>query len=324
MLISIICPVYNSSRHITDAVLSVVNQTNGNWELILVDDGSTDDSGVICDEFASKDSRIKVIHKENQGQMKARIDGIKNSSGEYVAFLDSDDVLNKEMVEDLLSKIHDSNNIDLLVFNAETFPKNELNKTLPLVEKNTVIHGNFDILENLFGTEMFGYLWMYCFKKELLNTDICSDNLFLDIRYTEDAAFIYKIIRNVNCLCLMSSCLYSYRENATSITHTLNNKDRRDRFLVFNYIYSDIYGVYRQFSLSNNLSLMISWSMFSYLEHLEDIKTFKKAFEEVKKSFIFNKICRKTKKGSKRFVFYRFLLRLNLSSLLYKYSRGHN
>lgn len=102
--ISIICPVYNAQNFIKKCLNSIAQQTFNDWELILVDDGSPDDSGVICDEYAAKDERIKVIHKKNGGVSSARQAGLEASSGEYVIHVDPDDWIEPTMLEELFAK----------------------------------------------------------------------------------------------------------------------------------------------------------------------------------------------------------------------------
>ena len=104
-LISVIVPVYNVEKYLTRCVQSIINQTYTNLEIILVDDGSPDSSPEMCDEFAKKDSRIKVIHKENAGLGHARNDGLKIATGEYVTFIDSDDWISLEHIEKLYNAI---------------------------------------------------------------------------------------------------------------------------------------------------------------------------------------------------------------------------
>lgn len=98
-LISVIVPVYNAARYLTDCVQSVQTQTYSNWELILVDDGSTDGSAELCDKLAAGDRRIRVVHKENAGVSAARNDGIYRAKGEYIAFVDADDTVMPDYLE---------------------------------------------------------------------------------------------------------------------------------------------------------------------------------------------------------------------------------
>lgn len=101
-MISIVVPVYNTAPYLSSCLDSILHQTVTDWELILVDDGSTDGSGAICDEYAAKDSRIQVLHLANQGPAKARNLGIAKSQGEFVAFIDSDDLLHVQYLDHLL------------------------------------------------------------------------------------------------------------------------------------------------------------------------------------------------------------------------------
>ena len=101
-MISLIVPVYNAEEYLDDAVKSVWDQSFANWELLLIDDGSTDKSGEICDQFAEADHRIKVFHTENGGYNRARNIGIENASGEWVMFLDSDDYLAPDALQHMV------------------------------------------------------------------------------------------------------------------------------------------------------------------------------------------------------------------------------
>ena len=105
-LLSVIVPVYNIKReYLERCIASICNQTYKNLEILLVDDGSTDGSGAVCDEFAKKDERIRVFHKENGGSSSARNLGIENATGEYLGFIDSDDFIEPDMYELLAEAI---------------------------------------------------------------------------------------------------------------------------------------------------------------------------------------------------------------------------
>lgn len=107
-LVSIVVPVYNVEHYLQECILSLLGQTYKNIEVILVDDGSTDSSGNICDLFAEKDSRIKVIHKRNAGLGYARNSGLEIAKGEYITFIDSDDIAEKNLVELLMNAVHEA------------------------------------------------------------------------------------------------------------------------------------------------------------------------------------------------------------------------
>ena len=101
-LISVIIPVYNTEKYLRTCLDSIVNQTHSNLQIILIDDGSTDNSGLICDEYAQKDSRIICVHQQNGGVSKARNEGLKIATGDYIHFPDSDDYLDLDTYEYLL------------------------------------------------------------------------------------------------------------------------------------------------------------------------------------------------------------------------------
>ena len=135
-LISIIVPVYKAEKYLSECIDSIISQTYENFELILIDDGSPDNSGKICDEYAEKDKRIKVIHKENAGVSSARNIGLDNASGEYIAFIDSDDFVDKQYLEKLHCNLkHNDADIslcrlsyykkDVANIRREIFPKKE-------------------------------------------------------------------------------------------------------------------------------------------------------------------------------------------------------
>lgn len=119
-LISVIIPVYNVEQYLCECVDSVINQTYKNLEIILVDDGSTDSSGKICDDYAEKDTRITVIHQKNGGLSEARNTGLSESDGKYIYFLDSDDYIAPDTLETLIV-IAEKDNSDIVFFDAISF-----------------------------------------------------------------------------------------------------------------------------------------------------------------------------------------------------------
>ena len=113
-VISVIVPVYNAEKYINRCIESILNQTFKDFELIIVDDGSKDNSGNICEEYARRDERIKVIHQENKGQASARNRGVLNAAGEWITFVDADDMIQSQMLEYLYRAVK-SNNVKMAV-----------------------------------------------------------------------------------------------------------------------------------------------------------------------------------------------------------------
>ena len=105
ILVSVIVPVFNVEKFLSKCIDSIIHQTYKKLEIILVDDGSKDNSGQICDEYASKDERIKVIHKDNEGVAQARITGFENCSGSYISFVDGDDYISASYIEKLIGPV---------------------------------------------------------------------------------------------------------------------------------------------------------------------------------------------------------------------------
>lgn len=119
-MVSIVCPVYNVAQYLNSCVESLVNQTYRNIEIVLVDDGSSDDSPKMCDEWALKDERIKVLHNTRWGVSVARNTGVRNAKGEYLFFMDADDVLEIDAIEVLL-KYHNKKKDTIVVLNYNRF-----------------------------------------------------------------------------------------------------------------------------------------------------------------------------------------------------------
>lgn len=132
-LISVIVPVYNAARYLTDCVKSVQAQTYSNWELLLVDDGSTDGSAELCDKLDAGDSRIRVVHKENAGVSAARNDGIDRAKGEYIAFVDADDLVHPQYLELLLEGINRTG-AEISICSFASFPDGAAVPAFSLIE----------------------------------------------------------------------------------------------------------------------------------------------------------------------------------------------
>lgn len=184
-LISIITPVYNVEKYLNRCINSILNQTYFNFELFLIDDGSTDKSGTICDEYAIRDSRIKVIHKSNEGQAVARNVALDLAKGQYIAFIDSDDYVNRYYIEHLLEALITTNS-DMAVcgvINNHVFIKKECPKTIKKVFSKK------ELIESYIHEPYIrGVLWNKLYRKSLFD-----DIRFTPLRAREDADILYKI-----------------------------------------------------------------------------------------------------------------------------------
>ena len=197
-MISVIVPVYNVEKYIRQCLDSIVGQTYQDLEIILVDDGSPDSSGAICDEYAEKDSRIKVIHKQNEGQSIARNVGMQTATGDFIGFVDSDDSIDLEMFEKLFSAI-DGVDIAICGHNVVYDAKIETNskgkeKTLNESELWQEVFGNLN-----------NAVWNKLFRRELL-TNIQFDSNFA---HGEDLIFNILYLQKVKAGRLIDEPLYN-------------------------------------------------------------------------------------------------------------------
>ena len=319
---SVICPIYNAEKTLSDAIGSILLQSYSNWNLILIDDGSTDDSGAICDKFAANDKRIKVIHQENQGQSAARLKGIRESNGDYILFLDSDDFFEPNALEILVKELN-SVTVDVVLYNAEKKTNNELENIYCLDEKETFYDGN-KILFECFANRTAGYFWTYCFKKELFDIPRSIENKYSKIQYSEDVYLIYQIIKNnVESLTTLPLCLYTYVVNDNSITHTQTVDKVKDRFEVFNEVYEDL--VSNQSIIPTKfVKTNIGWTYLSYLSRAAkdyDYSRFKVTSSIIRSSFIFKKMSRFKKDKFNSLI--HFLFKMRMYKKTYSIIRGH-
>jgi len=196
-----------------------MKQTYKNLEVILVDDGSTDNSGIICDEYAKKDDRFKVIHKANGGLSDARNKGLEIASGNFIGFVDSDDWIDRDMYKFLYEGIK-TYNADISI-GGYTFVWHNQTLQLTQVEK-TIIYTRSEAIEELVKGNLFrDYVWNKLFRKNLFN-----EIKFPVGRTIEDKAVMYKIFDQANTIVYLPDALYFYRQRQGSISSSLRSINR--------------------------------------------------------------------------------------------------
>lgn len=222
-IITIIVPVYNVKKYLEKCVNSIINQTYSDLEIFLIDDGSTDGSGELCDYFSQKDRRIKVIHKSNGGLSSARNAAIDVMSGKYVTFVDSDDYVDEKYIEKLygLVKKFDA---QISVCGEKRFTQDEKGDVIfrdsPYVKlKNEKVLNTEEGIETIlkqhyFDASAWGKLYL--------------SSLFLDVRYPEgknheDIGTTYKLFMRASNIAFISDPLYFYMQRPESILHSFNN-----------------------------------------------------------------------------------------------------
>lgn len=211
--ISVIVPVYQVESYLPHCVDSILSQSLQNIELILVDDGSTDRSGLICDEYAKKDIRVHVFHKSHSGVSDTRQKGLENATGDYVIHCDSDDWMEPNMLQLLYQKANETN-ADMVVFDYwEEYSKRIIHKEFPRDYDPSI-----DITD-----QMYGFSYSVCNK--LIRRDfVVQNNLcFLpSICYAEDLYFSLRLLNSNPHIAYLPQPLYHYRQNNESLTHNLS------------------------------------------------------------------------------------------------------
>lgn len=223
MKLSVIVPIYKVEKYLEKCIESIISQTYNDLEIILVDDGSPDKCPEICDEFARKDGRIKVVHKENGGLLSARKAGLETATGEYVGFVDGDDYIQKDMYFELMqSVINYKSDIAICEF-WYSYPDREIESDYFLNKK---LYSRNELENEVFPTMLFKdrfysfgiypNCWSKIFKRELLNKHLPGvDNR---IRLGEDASFVYPCILDCKSISYVDKPLYHYLINPESMT----------------------------------------------------------------------------------------------------------
>ena len=267
--ISIVVPVYNAERYLDACVESIVGQTYGNLEIILVDDGSPDGCPQMCDEWAKRDDRIKVIHKVNEGAGIARDVGLSHVTGEYVCFFDSDDWIAPDTIEKAVT-VAQTESADLVVFGMNDPNRADSSAhAAALTSQKPVFAGEEvqrvflpDLIENGYvGAGNTGFALSLCvclFSMELIRRadwHIVSEREYA----SEDSYSILKLYGSVNRVAVLPERLYHYRLNDVSLSHTYREDGHR-RMRKF---YQNSVGLAKQMGYSPEVSKRLAGLYFS-------------------------------------------------------------
>lgn len=217
--ISIIVPIYNAEKYLKECLDSILSQTYKNIEVILIDDGSTDNSYNICQKYVEKYSIFILMKVKNGGVSRARNYGIKKSTGDYLTFVDSDDIIDSNFIEKMVSKINDKT--QMVVCNYKN------------VYKNQSVYNNFDIQDYLPSIdakkELFKDTSIRGFScNKLFVTKIIKDNNILfdeNIKICEDLLFCFNYLNYIDGIYIINEGLYNYRMRKSSASNKYNEKD---------------------------------------------------------------------------------------------------
>lgn len=242
-LISVIVPVYNTKSYLFDCVNSILNQTYSDFELILVDDGSTDGSDIICDELALKDNRIKVFHQENRGLSLARNAGVEFSCGKYICFVDSDDVVSERYLEILYDNLIKSNaDVSFCGFCtfSESIPKDtEKEYGFEIKSKNELLDLLTDVGPNSRSVPII-VAW-----NKIIKRGVAEKISFPKGRWHEDEFYVNRLMETAEVFSETPEKLYCYRQREGSIVSEENKNDIRHLDIVD--AFEERIEVYRRF-----------------------------------------------------------------------------
>lgn len=229
MKISVIVPVYNAEKYLRRALDAICGQTYKNLEIILIDDGSTDRSGAICDEYKEKDSRIIVMHQVNSGVSVTRNKALSLVTGELIAFVDADDYIIPDFFEKLVC-IKNKQSAEMVICNFRRFSSDKI----PCVEKckgEVQVWNKKEALRNVYGS--YGHLISGVLWNKLYDAKLFEELRFPEGLKNEDEFLLPKLIDRTNTVAYTSEIMYYYYENGNSITTNSNYLNSEDIYKVF-------------------------------------------------------------------------------------------
>ncbi len=239
-MISVIVPIYNVGRFVDACISSILNSTFRDLELILVDDGSTDASGEICDRYAADDSRVRVIHKTNGGVSSARNEGLQVATGEFICFVDGDDVIHPGMLEILFNVLQDSDSD----FSMCSIKRVNAGETVDMgnIDTNTLTRKVIpfeDFCRGLYGHNQDGAFYNYLVNK-LFRRELIINERFTGLRMCEDIEWIHRVCLKMKKATFVAAELYFYIQHDSSATHEPMNPKFMDWIRAYDLCVNDI------------------------------------------------------------------------------------
>lgn len=279
--ISIIVPIYNAEEWLEKCIESIINQTYKNIEILLINDGSTDNSLKICEKFAKKDSRIIVIDKSNEGVSKTRNVGIEKSTGNYIKFVDSDDWIEENICEELLKLIKEEKT-DLAICGLNIYKHNQILRTPHLKKK--IVEIKKGIEEFKYINKVFASPCNKLYKKEKIK------ELFkIDLDSGEDLLFNLEYLKNIDKISITEKCLYNVcLDNETSLNRKFKknkldiNLDLLDKQMEF---CSNLYGKQAENNFLYNSYVLLLHAFLLQIQKMLD----KNETKEIIKKYVYDK-----------------------------------
>ncbi|MBC7364852.1 MAG: glycosyltransferase family 2 protein, partial [Candidatus Aminicenantes bacterium] len=231
---SIIIAAYNTEKYIRECLDSILGQTFYNYEVIIVDDGSTDGTGMICEEYAIRYDKIKVIHQENRGLLKARKTGLEAALGSYIIFVDSDDYIAKSMLKEVYEIISKNKDVDMILFGMKRFYDNEaiMEKCdyYPIKKYHYTICKKDNLLDIMIDSTKLNNIVTKIIKKDIIDLSIYDK--FDRLSYAEDLYQSFNFIIRSNKIISINKEYYFYRIRQGSLTHIDSFEKLKDVYKV--------------------------------------------------------------------------------------------
>jgi len=298
-LISIIIPIYNAEKYLKDCLNTVINQTYKNIEIILINDGSTDNSINIIKEYQQKDNRIVVIDRKNKGVLYSRVEGLKIAKGKYVTYIDSDDWVEKNIIEILYNKIN-KYNADVIKCQFSNNEENITNGNFNIKQELFIKKENFEpaFFDMFFVNMNIHNVWCQMFKRELIYSNI--ENIDTNISMGDDLEINIQLYKNINSILFIPNVLYHYRYNDNGITKTFNTESIKRKIIDITKSYYHAYESIEFFNIKdkikykqgvlkklldevNNYQIDLIGSLKSKKESIEYLKWYYFEYEDTKK-----------------------------------------
>ena len=214
MKVSMVVPVYNVEKYLDRCIKSILNQKYQDMEIILINDGSTDNSLAICEKYREQDSRIIIINKANQGLSAARNDGVEVASGEYIMFIDSDDYIDDSLVSEAV-EIMQKEDVDLVRFNFCKEGKVFRRTNKYLLPVNCVLDSlGEEVKKNIFETDNLSNCWVTLFKSSIVK----GMKFDTDVKFAEDLLFMAEYLKLAKKIYISDKCYYHYIINPKGLT----------------------------------------------------------------------------------------------------------
>lgn len=301
MKISVIVPVYNVEEYLKKCLNSIVEQNYRDLEILLIDDGSTDNSVRICEEFAAKDERILLIRQCNGGVSVTRNTGIENATGEYIAFVDSDDWLDKEMYQNMVSQILKNPNLDMVMCDSTLIKEDSEIKSTDFIRAGMYLKNHIvaELYPFLLVTENFGKIPVVSPCTSLIKRSVLMDHHIRfdpDLRYSEDYLFMAKIVININSFFYFKGRhYYNYRQYQESRSKKFQS-DWWNVFLDLNKKLTELLVDSKEFNFTRQIKLQLIHSALfvtnsvinnDILRRDEKLQLLKKLFNDPKLKMAF-------------------------------------